>query len=240
MATDRKAVERSSMAHTHRETKKRLYGTHKKTVKALMRASFGSLSVYDCINNQVLYSQWRLLKSLGYKPTEYQEVSKDFFKKIRHPDDEWIVQQNADKIRRWDKGTVLNCVFRIRNKAGIYKWIVIRQSIMSRNSNGEVTHLIGSVVNITRYKHLKKQVNKNVSMLDNLSQRNSHELRAPVATVLGLISLLKLETEKRPDIIAEIISALEVTVEKMDQVIKEFGDALDTDCKQIKTSAREQ
>jgi len=194
-------------------------------LEGIMQISFSSTSVYDFVNQKVITSQWRIMQRLGYGPEEYEGVSAHFFEKILHPDDTWIIEKHIEKIRHSKKDEIFECVFRIRNKKGVYHWIALRDSVLNRTKDGNVCKLVGSIVDVTRYKALKLQLDTNLARLESLSYRNSHELRAPVATILGLVQVIRHELETKGSI-QELIDALEQTISKMDKVIHEFGKAL--------------
>jgi PAS domain S-box-containing protein len=194
-------------------------------ILGLMGVSIGSVSVYDFLKNRVTYSQWRIMNRLGYPPEEYITLSSDFFKLILHPDDDIVIKRHIEKIIQSKPGEVIECVFRLRNKDGDYHWVAMRDYVTERTETGAVSQLVGSMVDVTRYKAIKQELDGNLALLDTLSYRNSHELRAPVATVLGLVRIIRHEL-KTDESVQELIDALETTVEKMDRVIHEFGTAL--------------
>ena len=194
-------------------------------IMGLMGISIGSINIYDFLKNRVTFSQWHIMSRLGYSPDEYVPMSSDFFKLILHPDDDVIIRRQIEKIVGSKPGEVIESVFRLRNKLGDYHWVAMRDYVTERTESGAVSQLVGSIVDISRYKAIKQELDDNLSMLDTLSYRNSHELRAPVATVLGLVRIIRHEL-KTDESVQELIDALETTVEKMDRVIHEFGAAL--------------
>jgi PAS domain S-box-containing protein len=194
-------------------------------IQGLMRIAFSSITIYDFLHQRVISSQWRILKSLGYEESEFEAVSDHFFAQILHPDDGWIIENHIKKIRQSKKEEVVECIFRIRSKSGSYHWVAMRDSILRWDKKGEICQLIGALIDVTRYKSIKQQLDANLSMLASLSYRNSHELRAPVATILGLVNVIRYELQTEGNI-QELIDFLEDTITRMDNVIREFGKAL--------------
>jgi PAS domain S-box-containing protein len=194
-------------------------------IGSLMRISVSSISLYDFIHQKVVHSQWWVLKRLGYNDEEFEGVSSDFFRKILHPDDLRIIQNHLEKIKIAKKDQILECVFRIRSKSGNYHWIALRDSILSWDERGEICQLIASMIDVTKYKLLKMQLDENVAMLASLSHRNSHELRAPVATILGLVKVIRQELQTEGNV-QELVDILEQTIIRMDEVIHDFNEAL--------------
>jgi hypothetical protein len=97
---------------------------------------------------------------------------------------------------------------------------------------------MGSVMDVTRYQDMKKQMDRSRALLDHISYRNSHELRSPIATVLGLVTLLRYENKSNNNV-TELLDSLETTVAKMDRVVREFGASLHLDRQLLKTPLME-
>lgn len=194
-------------------------------ILGLMGVSIGSISIYDFLKNRVTFSQWHIMSRLGYGPDEYVALSSEFFKLILHPDDNPVITRHIEKVIQSKPGEVPECVFRLRNKQGEYHWVAMRDYVTERTETGAVSQLVGSIIDVTRYKAIKQELDDNLAMLDSLSYRNSHELRAPVATVLGLVNIIRHEL-KTDEAVQDLIDVLETTVKKMDNVIHEFGTAL--------------
>jgi len=220
------------------------YGTHhlyqnqNSVIDALINTSLGSVTLYDFKKGEVMFSQWNVLKSLGYRPEEYKNASSNFFKSIVHPEDAWIIENHIRKIKLSKPGEIFSFNLRIQDKKGCFRWIHVRNTVLSRNDKNEVIQLIGSVVDTSRYRHIKNKLDLHSSRLDHLAYRNSHELRSPVASMLGLVALLKSKnrTEEFTD---EIYDLMETTATKMDNVIREFNAELNMNREQLKKTTME-
>lgn len=213
-------TERKKIEELEKEAMKNL-----RLVEGFLRISFSSYSIFDFLTQKIVKSQWRVMQGLGYDDEEFQTVSERFFQKILHPEDAWIIENHIAKMRQSKQDQVLECVFRLKSKSGDYHWIALRDSVLQWNKNGDICQVVGTILDVTRYKNIKIQLDENLDKLATLSYRNSHELRAPVATILGLVSLIRYELQTEGSI-QELIDILENTIVKMDTVIREFGKAL--------------
>ncbi len=196
-------------------------------INGLMQISFSSTSVYDFVNQKVISSQWRVMKKLGYAMEETAEVSDHFFQKITHPDDIPVIERHMEKMKLAKKDEVIECLFRLRAKNGNYHWIVLRDTVLGRTNNGDLCQLLGTMVDVSKYKEIKEELDQNLAKLETLSYRNSHELRAPIATILGLVAVIRNELETQGSV-QELIDLLEQTIKKMDKVIHDFNKALNS------------
>ena len=215
-----------------------LYQNQSSVINALINTSLGSVTLYDFKKGEVLFSQWNVLKSLGYQPEEFREASNNFFKSIAHPEDRWAIDNHIRKIKLSKPGEIFSFNLRIQDKKDHFRWIHVRNTVLSRDDKNEVTQLIGSVIDTSRYRHIKNKLNLHSSRLDYLAYRNSHELRSPVASMLGLVALLK-SKKRTEDCMEEIFDLLETTASKMDNVIREFNTELNTNREQLKKATME-
>ncbi|GHN02496.1 hypothetical protein WSM22_39850 [Cytophagales bacterium WSM2-2] len=215
-----------------------LYVNRESVINALINSSLGSVTLYDLENKEVIFSQWNVLKSLGYQPDEFGEAARNFFKKIVHPEDAWVVDNHTRKIELSKPGEILSFNLRIQDNRGHFRWIHVRGTVLSRGMEGKVKQVMLSIVDTSRYRHLKNKIQLHSSRLDYLIYRNSHELRSPVASLLGLIALLKSEN-RTGEHVEEIVSLLEKTATKMDSAIREFNQELNLYREQLKKTTME-
>jgi|GEM_PF-901889 len=215
-----------------------LYQNKSSVINALINTSLGSVALYDFKKGEVIFSQWNVLKTLGYQPEEFKEASNNFFKSIAHPEDAWIIENHIRKIKLSRPEEIFSFNLRIQDKKGCFRWIHIRNTVLSRNDKNEVTQLIGSVIDTSRYRHIKNKLDLHSSRLDHLAYRNSHELRSPVASMLGLVALLK-SKNRTEEFTEEIFDLMETTATKMDNVIREFNTELNANREQLKKTTME-
>src|SRR5690349_18262842 len=76
-----------------------LYQNQRSVINALINTSLGSVTLYDFKKGEVMFSQWNVLKSLGYQPEEFKEVSDNFFKSIGHPENTWVIENHIQKVK---------------------------------------------------------------------------------------------------------------------------------------------
>lgn len=103
-------------------------------------------------------------------------------------------------------------------------------SAPSYDSNGEINGSIGIYLDITKNKELEYNLlNSNIELkkinseLDTFVYRVTHDLRTPVLSIIGLIDLIKLDSEKT---ISENISLLNLVSESTQRLDKTIQDIL--------------
>lgn len=72
-----------------------------------------------------------------------------------------------------------------------------------------------------------ERINEQLQQLEKYAHMNSHEVRGPVARILGLIDLIKMEENKM--MIGELVDKLSLASEELDVVIKKMNRLLEED-----------
>lgn len=105
---------------------------------------------------------------------------------------------------------------------------VLRNVLPYFNSNNELEHIIVSGVNITDLKTIQNDVlEKNLELnkingeLDNFVYRVSHDLRAPLLSIKGILSLL-FYTKKFDKEVTEYLNLIQNSILRLDETIQEI------------------
>jgi PAS domain S-box-containing protein len=184
------------------------------------------VGVFRCDSSKdCFYVNDRFCELTGLKPEEAFGAG---WISALHPDDKDFV------LRGWydKKGAVeeTKAVYRYQKPdTGETIW-VLGQSKSELDSQGNVIGYLGSVTNITRLKLVEEalkekneyltKVNKE---LDNFVYSASHNLRAPLTSLMGLINLLKLESA-RPNELYKICGMMENSLHRLDGFIRDIID----------------
>ncbi len=143
-----------------------------------------------------------------------------------HPDDRDVVKQN--KKLSTESDTSLSAEFRIITKGGEVKYI--KEQSSSRHSDTE-KYVFGVIQDITEIKQhidekerLIKEINHKYNDLMQFNYIISHNLRSPVANILGMSSLFEMDLsdEERSQIYEYILES----AKSIDSVIKDLNHIL--------------
>jgi PAS domain S-box-containing protein len=165
-------------------------------------------------------------KLLGYAPDELPEVTMNFYWSILHPDDVERVRHAMQDHFRTQK-TYLN-ELRLRTKSGEYKWFLDSgDTRFDQQGNPMIT--VGSIINISDRKQAEEKLHtqnqlllKTNQELDQFVYSVSHDLRAPLSSILGLTRIYELTQEQaEKDAIVKLISD---RADTLDQFIREILD----------------
>ena len=145
------------------------------------------------------------------------------WREIVHPNDLSLSVDTISKATQTGEAFEMENRFR-RASDGMYRWHLVR-ALPVRNDKGEITIWVGTSTDIHDQKMqsnlLKKQnqkldeVNK---YLDNFVHTVAHDLRSPVANIIGLLQLLTFKEEESRNI--NIADKLKTSVERLDNTLK--------------------
>ncbi|MDL5048943.1 PAS domain-containing sensor histidine kinase [Oscillatoria amoena NRMC-F 0135] len=173
-------------------------------------ANYGTVFGYPTTDNNIYYDNW--VSSIH--PDDRERVERSVAEKINDPEatkweDEYrYYRQNGEIAYISDKGYIIH------------------------NTNKKAVRIVGAMQDITE-KYLAEMERKKLT--DELIQRNkdleqfayivSHNLRAPVANILGFVNMLKVDALEQQDQ-KEYINALSLSISKLDEVILDLNTIL--------------
>jgi len=191
-------------------------------IKSVIEVSHVDFSSYDLNNHALIYSSGLARRILGYTDEEMQSFALDYNRKIIHPDDLSIVDEKLEEILQSKPGQIIETICRYRRKDGRYIWGYTRKVVSERDESGRPSRITTVAQDISELVAIEEELSRRVQQLEQINYRNAHELRGPVASILGLTHLLR---DKRliDKHFVEIIEYLGTTVEKLDHVVSELS-----------------
>jgi PAS domain S-box-containing protein len=174
-------------------------------------------------NTEVIYQSPSFVRTAGYELGELKTTSAFEFV---HPDD-LQNSQNLFKEAFLSPGISLPLQYRIRHKSGEYIWI--EGNVTNLLDNESVKAFIVIYRNITERKkdeaeliRYNAELKKTNTELDRFVYSTSHDLRAPLKSMLGLINIAKEDVPPGNDMQIERLSMLNKSVVKLDNFIEDI------------------
>lgn len=174
-------------------------------------------------NTIYVSSDWKRL--LGYEDHELNNLKPEDFSKMVYPEDKTRTQQLIDEHMVLQKS--YQNEIRFLNKNGVYKWFQ-DSGVFKQDENGN-TVLVGTLIDIDSRKRneaelaLKnEQLAKTNEELDRFVYSASHDMRAPLSSLLGLIHLS--EKTDKPEEVALFLQMMKDRIKTMEGFIKEVTD----------------
>jgi PAS domain S-box-containing protein len=195
--------------------------------RALTENNFDSIILSD-VAWRTTYASPSLARTLGYAPEEL-ESNKNIIR--FHPDDWASIKQVYDNAMA-NPGLPLPAVARVQHRRGHYIWA--EGVITNMLANESVRGVVANYRDVTERKEAEL---RQAQMTRDLVQRNkdleqfayivSHNLRGPVANILGISNILKNNAANGEDK-SVAVEGLFTATSKLDEVILDLNHILDT------------
>lgn len=182
------------------------------------------------LSNRFSYISWQVNKILGSSIEEIHDNALRWMDAI-HPDDqEQVMAQN--RLMFSTKKPAMR-IYRIRHlRTGEYIWLE-DYAVPVTDESGRIRELYGSARDITARKNAEQAREKLIKELSNkyneLMQFNyivSHNLRAPVAHIKGLSTLLDINMPKHE--VSNTFDYIQEAANAMDELLKDLNTILST------------
>ncbi len=186
-------------------------------------ASQDMLYEFDLLNNKVSYSETR-----GY----FAEIEID---NTINAAQAWLSLVHADDVMRLTT-TMENalkagvnkyaCEYRVNFGNANYRWVSDKASIIYNDK--QPVRAIGSIRDINDLKQQEESLKHQNNILRDIAWIESHEIRRPLATILGLVELANnCKTEQE---LTQVLSFLKFSADELDQMIRKISGKIDEVC----------
>lgn len=167
---------------------------------------------------------WKHL--LGYEDHEMNVVPTSQFSEIVHPDD--IKKTNSILEAHMKTRLPYQNELRMKTKQGLYRWFLDSGSFKT-DAHGNITTLVGSIIDIEDRKRAEEEIlSKNSELaktnqeLDRFVYSASHDMRAPLSSLLGLINIS--EKTNNVEELHSYLHMMKGRIKTMEGFIKEVTD----------------
>ncbi|VAW28994.1 hypothetical protein MNBD_BACTEROID06-298, partial [hydrothermal vent metagenome] len=206
-------------------------------IEGILKASPDPLYLLDLETNEFVYCNKAMEGVIENNPifsTDYPKKGAQLFREHVHPDDLDVYDQMNYTLRKSDDIYTLR--FRTSIFGDRYHWIEQKSLVYHRRENGMVHQVLLLSKDISEKVHASNRVKKLNSdlarqnraikkvnrELDQFVYSVSHDLRAPLASVLGLVNLSRLNPNIKE--LKEYMVRIGVSIEKLDGFIKDILD----------------
>lgn len=180
---------------------------------------------WDIRKNTVYVSTaWKRL--LGYQDHEIMTIKVEEFIQIVYPDDAPRTRQLLD-LHLKNLQPYQN-ELRMKTKDGSYRWFLDSGSIKA-DYHDQPIMVVGSIIDIEERKRAEEEIlSKNIQLaktneeLDRFVYSASHDMRAPLSSLLGLINIS--EKTNKPEELQSYLQMMKGRIKTMEGFIKEVTD----------------
>ncbi len=154
---------------------------------------------WDILNDTIYHgTKWK--EMLGYREDEVVDINIEKFYSMIHPSDADYVKRAVQNHLK--KGETFNIEYRIRKKDGSYHWYLDSGKAVIDKENKPV-RMVGSIIDVTERKKAEEKIKKQKDLLEKANTEldrfvyiTSHDLKAPLLSIQGLINLAEISDKK--------------------------------------------
>jgi len=114
------------------------------------------LYIYDLIEQRNIYTNRQITTILGYRPEEIQKMGQTFLQDLMHPEDFAKLPKHFSKFDLATEGQIFENEYRMRDVKGQWRWLVSRDTLFSRTTDGKPQQIIGAADDITDRKQAEE------------------------------------------------------------------------------------
>lgn len=151
---------------------------------------------WDAINQSIIWNDV-LIKMYGVRRSDVEPVLLDFWKSSIHPDDRERIITEVNQLIEDKSNDILEQEYRIIRLNDFEERFLKCHTLIERNKEGNMLRLIGTAIDITEIKQFEndiltknEELNKINAELDNFVYSVSHDLRSPLLSIKGILSLV--------------------------------------------------
>lgn len=136
-----------------------------KLVTAMAQASPLTIYVFDMVERRILYSNFQLVRDMGYTMEEFQRFTLGEMSRLIHPED---FARFPALLKRWESvedGVILETEYRILDARSQWRWVISRDMVLNRNGDGQVIQVIGTSWDTTERKTSEIAMQQTVSRM---------------------------------------------------------------------------
>ena len=180
---------------------------------------------WDLENNKIYHGpKWK--EMLGYNSSEFENADIEAIYSLVHPDDLEKVKQSVEKhLIHQDPFEI---EYRIKKKNGKYEWFFDSGKAIL-NNEGKPIRMVGSIINVSKRKVAEEEILRQKDLLEKANAEldrfvyiTSHDLKAPLLSIQGLIHLAEISEDK-----SEVEMCLKMMMERIKGLENFIGDIID-------------
>ena len=136
---------------SHRKSLESELHKQKHLLERILDTEPGTVYIYDLLKKQNVYINRHWLAIYGFSPDEAQAMDTELVQ-LLHPDDRARVAANLEAWKHAVAGETRSIEYRLRDKAGHWRWLLSRETPFTFADNGEVCQILGIAHDISQRK----------------------------------------------------------------------------------------
>lgn len=170
----------------------------RRLIDRIVQASPDSIYIFDLRTKRSDFSNGQMARMLGYGQAEFKDLE---LSRFVHPDDCARLPDVWSQFQSLPDGACLETEYRVRNKAGEWRWFLNVDTPFERDEEGAVTRVLGFGLDVTARKAAEDDLEQRVAQrtadledavkeLEGFTYGVSHDLRGPLRAISAASMIL--------------------------------------------------
>ncbi|EDX84711.1 PAS fold family [Synechococcus sp. PCC 7335] len=135
-----------------REQAEQAWQESQQFIQRLIDASTNILYVDSFADGRNFYVNRWIENVLGYEPYEMQRLGDHYLEKLVHADEKEMMIEQRQRLSTIKDGEIVENEYRLRHRQGGWRWLLCRETIFQRDSEGRPVQVFGTATEITNRK----------------------------------------------------------------------------------------
>ncbi|RKD12898.1 hypothetical protein BCY91_11710 [Pelobium manganitolerans] len=185
-----------------------------KRYEMVIRATNDAIYDWNLLSDEVYWSA-NLHTIFGYTPEEAHDTKHWWIRHIHKDDRAETIRSLRECLRKKESGWVAE--YRLKGKDDGFKCVYNRGYILYDDLERPIS-IIGAIQDVTALKEREIEILEQNNKLKEIARVSSHDLRRPVTSILGLVSLLN-KDDFTNESNRDVIDYLKLATQELDDVI---------------------
>ncbi|MEG4573445.1 PAS domain S-box protein [Microcoleus sp. N3A4] len=142
---------------------------HQELLESILTTIPNFLYIYDAVENRNIYANESVTAMLGYTAKELQDLGTDALANLVHPEDMSKLITGMERLTHSSNPHETDDIdYRIKHKNGEWRWVHDRSTIFKRTPDGQMSQVIGSVLDITDRKQAEESLKQQKELLQTI------------------------------------------------------------------------
>ena len=142
---------------------------HQQLLESILTTIPNFLYIYDAVENKNIYANESVTAILGYTAKEWQDLGIDDVANLVHPEDLLKLITGMERLKHSSNPYETDDRdYRIKHKNGEWRWVHDRSTIFKRTPDGQMSQIIGSVLDISDRKQAEESLKQQKELLQTI------------------------------------------------------------------------